>query len=148
MQQYCIFKFIAKMNKTTELLTKKGLSKTPCRSGIIDTLNQSSSALSESDIRSQLSYQYDRVTIYRTLKTFIEKGIIHEIAVEGNDTRYALSHEHSHTKSHYHTHFKCTQCNSVICIGTEVINHPNLPEGFQVKDFELIIKGSCNKCSS
>ena len=67
-------------------------------------------ALAHGDIEKKAGEKFDRVTVYRTLQTFVEKGIIHTIPTADNSIRYALckddcaeGHHHDH-----HIHFVCT----------------------------------------
>ena len=84
---------------------------TGCREDILDILHNRDSALSHGDLENGLKDLYDRVTIYRTLKTFVDKGIIHKVLDE-EGLRYALCKEvcHDHDHHHDHVHFKCQLC--------------------------------------
>lgn len=135
------------MKNTYHFLENKNLAKTPCRIEILKVLEQKGVALSENEIKHHLSYDYDRVTIFRTLKTFLQKGIIHSITLDGKDVRYALSAP-THSEKKLHAHFHCTLCRDVQCLKNISIDEPVLPEGFSAKDFDLVINGFCHKCGS
>jgi Fur family transcriptional regulator, ferric uptake regulator len=129
------------------LLGNKNLSRTPCRVGILKTLLESGSALSENDIRNKLSYNFDRTTIYRTLRSFLEQGVIHSIALEGGEIRYAVTLGKTEVSPNFHVHFFCDRCNNVYCLPRPVFTPPALPEGFNASGFDLVINGKCNKCN-
>jgi len=134
------------MKDIIDLLDNKNLAKTPCRVEILKILGQKGIALSENEIKHQLSYEFDRVTIFRTLKTFLQKGILHSITVEGKDVRYAISSP-KHSQKKLHAHFHCTICRDVQCLRNISLDEPALPEGFSARDFDLVINGFCGKCS-
>jgi Fur family transcriptional regulator, ferric uptake regulator len=135
------------MKNTYLFLENKNLAKTPCRIEILKVLEQKGVALSEHEIKQHLSYDYDRATIFRTLKTFLQKGIIHSITVEGKDVRYAISAP-AHSERKLHAHFHCTVCRDVQCLKNISMDEPVLPEGFYAKDFDLVINGFCRNCGS
>jgi len=91
----------------------------------------------------------ERTTLYRTLKTFEEKGIVHQIDDGTGIPKYAIcSHEHRAEKhSDLHLHFHCTHCNETICLTEHRIPQINLPDGFVPEDINMLIKGICDSCS-
>jgi Fur family transcriptional regulator, ferric uptake regulator len=129
------------------LLGNKNLSRTPCRVGVLKTLLESGSALSETEIRNNLSYNFDRTTIYRTLRSFLEQGVIHSIALDGGEMRYAITLSREESQPNFHAHFFCDGCNNVYCLPRPAFNPPLLPDGFMASGFDLVINGRCNKCS-
>lgn len=110
-------------------------------------IQSSDKALSSNDLEMQFDH-VDRITLYRTLKTFETKGIIHK-AVDGtNVQKYAMCVEGCSEASHQHqhAHFHCDSCNSTFCI--DDIQIPAFPKqsSFQVKTIEMIVKGTCVEC--
>ena len=80
------------MKKVIEkTLQSKDIIPTPMRILVLELLQKKNSALSLSDMEKNL-YPADRTTIYRTLKTFEEKGLAHSFQ-EDNTSKYALCHE-------------------------------------------------------
>lgn len=132
----------------TPSLKAFNLRHTECREAILSTFSERSAALSHSDLEMAVDDKYDRVTIYRTLKTFLEKGIIHKILDADGGTKYALCKTEctSETHRHDHVHFKCKLCGDTTCL--ESINIPNisLPGGYEREDINLLIEGSCPNC--
>jgi len=129
-----------------ELLRHKGMRATEFRLQILEIFETSDTAIDMAHIESHLG-KFDRITLYRTIKSFLEKGIIHEIYF-GASKKYALcnhSCESDHAHSHDHVHFHCTECAEVYCV--EVENKPTIQlEAFQVKETEIQLKGVCAKC--
>jgi Fur family transcriptional regulator, ferric uptake regulator len=92
----------------------------------------------------------DRTTLYRTLKTFEEKGLVHQIDDGTGIPKYALcKHEH-HSEKHndLHLHFHCTTCGETVYLTEHQIPQINLPQGFLAQDMNMLVKGICDKCSS
>lgn len=58
---------------------------------LLNVLLDSSHAVSENDIKSKIRNIYDRITIYRTLKTLEECNVIHKISFHNSCTKYPLS---------------------------------------------------------
>ncbi len=131
-----------------QILEQSGLSKTEVRKKVLALFIESQSALSLSDIESAFS-KIDRITLYRTLKTFETKGIIHK-AVDGtNHPKYAMCEascsEHKHHDNH--AHFHCLSCGKTVCF--EQVANPSIPEvlnGYTVEETTLILSGTCKDC--
>ena len=58
-----------------EILKKNQLSVTDSRKQILELFINSEGALAHSDIEKHTGDIFDRVTVYRTLQTFVDKGI-------------------------------------------------------------------------
>jgi Fur family transcriptional regulator, ferric uptake regulator len=129
------------------LLGNKNLSRTPCRVDVLKTLLESGSALSETEIRSKLSYAFDRTTIYRTLRSFLDQDVIHSISLDGGDVRYAITHNKPKSSGRFHAHFFCDGCNNVYCLPKPEFKPPVLPDGFSASGYDLIINGRCKQCN-
>ncbi len=104
-------------------------------------------ALAHSDLEDRLNNQFDRVTIYRTLNTFLERDIIHKVLDDSGATKYALcSHEGVHDHDHEHVHFKCETCGETTCLETISLPAVKLPDGFEKREMSLLVQGICDKC--
>jgi Fur family ferric uptake transcriptional regulator len=131
-----------------QILKAFQLRSTAGRSDILRLFLQRGYALSYSDIEKELSSTYDRVTVYRTLKTFLDKGLVHKVLDNEGGLKYALCKEHcSYTEHHHeHTHFKCIRCGHTECIANAQIPEVVLPKGYLPREFNLLIQGICPKC--
>ena len=78
------------MEKSLSILKRSGLSITEGRKKILDLFLGKEGALAHSDIEKNTDAAFDRVTVYRTLQSFVEKGIIHQIPTTDNSVLYAL----------------------------------------------------------
>ena len=105
-------------------------------------------ALSQAQIEETLG-KHDRITLYRTLKSFEEKGVIHK-AMDGTDaSKYALCDEacdmHSHTDDH--PHFLCESCGLTYCLDELKIPEFNLPAKYKLTEVQLALHGICDVCN-
>lgn len=136
------------MQSPLNILQSHKLRITDCRQVIIQEFLDKNIALSHSDLEEILKQQFDRVTIYRTLKTFLDKDLIHKVLDDSGATKYALcSHgETVHDHSHEHVHFKCEICGETTCLEDITLPQIKLPAGFEKKDMSLLVQGVCEKC--
>lgn len=91
----------------------------------------------------------ERTTLYRTLKTFEENGIVHKIDDGSGIAKFALCEDQCNCdlETDLHLHFHCTSCNETQCVTEQKIPHIKLPPGFKAIDANLVVKGICNKCN-
>lgn len=131
-----------------EILRDFKLRSTSSRSDILKLFINQHHALSYSDIEKEVATNYDRVTVYRTLKTFLDKGMIHKVLDDSGAPKYALctemcSQAHHH---HNHVHFKCSQCGQTNCLENVEIPKISLPDGYLAAEMNLLIQGVCQAC--
>ncbi|TXD84411.1 transcriptional repressor [Subsaximicrobium wynnwilliamsii] len=106
-------------------------------------------AVALTDIESAFS-KSDRSTLYRTLKTFEENGIAHQIDDGTGISKYALCESGCNCEldQDLHLHFHCSNCDETVCLTAHKIPHINLPYGYLAENANLVVKGICEKCSS
>lgn len=147
--KFCRFAFMNQEARIKELLEKHKLKKTTTRMDILRLYLSQSHALSHSDLEQALGSDFDRVTLYRTLHTFEEKGIIHKVPDDSGATKYALCAEACSEHHHHdeHIHFSCTKCGNTYCLDHYPIPKIQLPEEFKTESLHLYAKGICRKCA-
>lgn len=136
-------------HRVQELLERHQLRKTAIRSNVLEIFLARQEALSHNDIEIQLQ-PVDRITLYRTLKTFEDKGIIH-IAIDGSDKlKYALCQDGCDEHEHHdvHAHFHCADCGKTFCLDEVEAPPVQAPTGFQVSTTHLVVTGKCKMCSN
>jgi Fe2+ or Zn2+ uptake regulation protein len=81
-----------------------------------------------------------RTSIYNTLKTFLEKGIVSEITIEDGISRYdAFTGRHGH--------FICEKCGGVSDFDVKCATCvPENLKGYKVTQEHVYLKGLCPKC--
>jgi Fur family ferric uptake transcriptional regulator len=131
-----------------EILKNNQLSITDNRLKILELFHTNGKALSHADIEHLSGKNFDRVTVYRTLQSFVEKGIIHTIPTADNSIVYALCKETCSEGHHHddHVHFICEVCGATYCL--EQINVPaiNVPKGFSAHQVNVLVNGICKNC--
>ena len=136
------------MNEIENFLTENQIRPTAMRILIYKFLATKNFAVSLADI--ELAFEKsERTTLYRTLKTFEDKGIVHQVDDGTGVAKYALCEIGCNCEigSDLHSHFHCNICNETVCLKDNKIPHINLPEGFKAKDANLVVKGICDKCN-
>lgn len=135
------------MNEVEKLLQEKRVRPTAMRLLVYRFLEKQSVAASLSDIENTFE-KSERTTLYRTLKTFEEKGLVHQIDDGTGVTKYALCEKGCNCDfdTDLHLHFHCNTCNETQCLPQQKIPRINLPPGFKAEDANLVVKGTCNKC--
>lgn len=130
------------------ILKRNRLSITGSRKRILELFLQNNGALAHADIEKKTGERFDRVTVYRTLQSFLEKGIIHTIPTADNSVMYALCKDDCEEGHHHdnHVHFVCTECNSTTCLEGVMVPLVKLPSGFNATDYQMVVKGICKNC--
>lgn len=133
-----------------ELLKRNSLSVTDSRKKILQLFLEQQGALAHGDIEKRAGEKFDRVTVYRTLQTFVDKGIIHTIPTADNSIRYALCKDECSAGHHHdhHIHFVCNNCNNTFCLDDVVTPEINLPKGYAAEHVEVVVEGICKNCNS
>jgi len=132
------------------LLKDHDLRLTQGRADVIEVFLNNNIAISHADIESAVDGKYDRVTIYRTLKSFLDRGMIHKILDDKGGIRYALCADECSDGDHQHNHihFKCNECEQTICLEHVEIPSVKLPRGFTAEESNFLITGICDKCKN
>ena len=134
--------------QVNHILKRNQLSVTGSRRKILELFLGNSGALAHGDIEKITGEKFDRVTVYRTLQSFLDKGIIHSIPTADNSVRYALCKDEC-TEGHHHDnhiHFICKTCGKTTCLDDVLIPAVNLPKGFKCDQIEMVVSGKCSGC--
>jgi Fur family ferric uptake transcriptional regulator len=137
------------LNKVKDLLLEHGLRFTEPRTKILHLFLDNSHALSYHFLENSLGSEMDRVTIYRTLRTFVDSGLLHTIPDEQQTILYAMcakSCHDGHKHEHNHLHFKCLVCGETTCLQEVNLVIPSVPIGFKLDSLKLIGEGVCSDC--
>jgi Fur family ferric uptake transcriptional regulator len=135
------------MKHINKILQKKNVRITSMRQLILNYFIEQGKAVGLSKMH-QAFNNSDRITIYRTLKTFKNSGIIHSIGNGMSEVKYALCNEQCSPTRHndHHPHFQCKSCKEVTCMNDLQIPSVVLPNGYTQEEVEMIIKGVCPNC--
>ncbi|MCI5057579.1 MAG: transcriptional repressor [Flavobacteriales bacterium] len=135
------------MELSHKILKQKAVRITPMRQLLLEYFLQNNGTFGLIELESVFP-KSDRITMYRTLKTFEEKGILHSIHNGTSEVKYALCDEHCTPMHHVdqHPHFHCEKCKQVTCIDSLVIPKMELPNDYIQKEITIMIKGICPDC--
>lgn len=127
------------------ILQNSSLRSTPIRRCVLELYLNEKRALSQRDVEKSISKDYNRITIYRTLKVFLELGILHEVIDDKFTVKYALCPMDKLPEDH--AHFKCVFCSQTYCLNIAV-SSKDIQTGY---DFEIISQktlylGRCSDC--
>ena len=136
------------MNKDTENTLKlRNIKPTAMRGLVYDILKKQKKALSLIEIEKQFD-QVDRSTIFRTLKTFQDKLLIHSVDDGTGAVKYALCDDDcTCSLDDLHIHFLCIKCGRTRCMKNMPVPKMKLPEGFSFEGANFVVKGICPDCN-
>lgn len=130
-----------------ELCHRHGLAMTHQRAVIYDSLMSFSGHPSPEEVYEQVRKQIPSIslaTVYKTLHTFIESGMLRELSMHHGSLRVD-------TKQQPHHHLVCTGCRSVFDLDEAALQPVKLvgkvPRGFRVERMSVEVHGLCSDCA-
>ena len=130
------------------ILQKAGISKTSQRLAVLNILLKATTPLSVNAIRQALETKanIDKVTIYRILSLFRQRGIIREIATTGGANYFEMAT----LENPLHPHFSCRNCGAFTCLAPLPFTQaPELilsKDDYSIDHIEINISGLCACC--
>jgi len=82
-----------------------------------------------------------KTTVYNTLRSLTEKGLVSQITIENNEVRYDAAVD-------FHGHFKCMKCGALYDINLDPEGLPDKIDGHSITERHYYFKGICKNCSS
>ncbi|MFT4522986.1 MAG: Fur family ferric uptake transcriptional regulator [Bacteroidia bacterium] len=130
-----------------ELLRERKLKATSTRLEVLSLIFDYNKAIPFSEIQNTL-HNFDRVTLYRTLLTLIENGIIHKALQDEKETFFAVCSNScsANCHNHKHIHFKCSSCHTVTCVQARSLISFSIP-GHSIENFKIEATGVCESCN-
>ncbi|MCY4779731.1 transcriptional repressor [Sphingobacterium sp. UT-1RO-CII-1] len=134
--------------KFSTLLKKNELKVTPHRLRVLEEITQKETAISQPDLEKIVGKEIDRVTLYRILSNFEEKGIVHKVFDLNGTATYAICSSDCSEAHHQdqHLHFICSICNNVYCLDEISLPQIILPKKFSLHSLAINAVGLCDKC--
>ena len=129
-------------------LHKAGISKTSKRLAVLNILLKATKPLSATTIRQALKEKVniDKVTVYRILSVFCERGIIREIASAGDVSYFEMASR----EKHQHPHFSCRTCGALTCMppqpSIKISDFISAKENCSIEHIEINVSGICSSC--
>jgi Fur family transcriptional regulator, ferric uptake regulator len=138
----------SKHNDALLILQKAGISKTSQRLAVLNILLKATTPLSVYTIRQSLETKanIDKVTIYRILSLFRQRGIIREIASACGANYFEMAT----LENPLHPHFSCKNCGAFTCLAPLPFTQaPELilsKDDYSIDHIEINISGLCACC--
>ena len=132
--------------KINKLLDSAKLKRTESRKKILDVLLKAAGPQTADEIISAIGKSGpNRVTVYRTLESIVEAGIVHRAFIDGRSQYYELGNKC--TEHQCHPHFVCSDCGRTLCLPeVSVPMVSNAPAGFVINRQKVRLEGLCPKC--
>lgn len=131
------------------MLRSRGLRRTPSRVAVLAVLEPVDGHLSVADIHQRVLAATgaggpDLATVYRTVTTLVDHGVVHALAVDGGLTTYGLA-------EHPHHHAVCTECGAIIEVPAQrlsiALEHASAASSFTLSEQAgLTLHGLCPGC--
>jgi Fur family peroxide stress response transcriptional regulator len=135
------------LNKGMIAMRKAG-AMTVQRKTIYDILSAAQDHPTAAEIIEKLKaggYQFAYATVYNTLKYLTEEGLIHELKLEGDASRYDARTED-------HQHILCMSCGKVDEVFVETpadwLQSIAKQTGYEIKEEQYLFKGVCAACNN
>jgi len=131
--------------KVVDILKQHARRITNHRVVLMEFLMDCPKALMFSEIEEQLSVPIDRVTVYRTLQTFEDVGLVVKMVDRNGVCRYMFNHE-NHNDIGTHPHLRCKSCDKVICLPRLPQEYLERLEKYEIDDLYFLMEGLCPDC--
>jgi Fur family ferric uptake transcriptional regulator len=140
---------MAKPNPDTQARTMLRAAKlycTPGRVAILKVLLKAGRPLSHDQVARRCAPgHFDKVTIYRTLASLLQVGLVHRVFMDKRARHYELSHHC--TERQCHPHFTCTRCGDTHCLTEISLPMAKSPhKGFIIHRQQVRLEGLCPAC--
>ena len=145
-----------------QLLRNKAVRPTPIRTGILSLLMQTKRAYAHADLERAFDFSLDRVSIYRSLLTLSEAGLIHKhIDAKGTCSYFyapldimpvdksadtVVLNQNEATNPTGYPHFKCSNCETVVALPKLPPEYLALVRQYQLDNLRLLAEGTCDDC--
>lgn len=136
-----------KAKECCDIITRANIRPTSIRILVYEAISELQNTFSLSDLE-EIIGTVDKSSIFRTLTIFAEHHLIHSVDDGSGYTKYCLCHNHGlceETENHYH--FYCEKCEKTYCLEETFALKISLPDGFEVKNINYVIKGICANCT-
>ncbi len=119
---------------------------TPARCLILSLLLEAGHPLSQARLAADPRAEgLDRVTIYRSFGTLLKAQLLHRVQGSDGAWRFCAHRIDEQRCPGGHPHFMCERCGLMICL-PGALPWVQLPEGFSVKEKQLLLSGLCLDC--
>jgi len=134
-------------DKARHMLKEARLYCTEARVAILKVLMEAASPLRQDQIGSRLeSRTLNKVTVYRTLDSLAEAGLVHRAFLQDRAWNFELA-DHCSEKQ-CHPHFTCTSCGVTRCMTDISLPMAQIHQkGFVISRQQVRLEGLCPACA-
>lgn len=134
-------------DKARHMLKEARLYCTEARVAILKVLMEAGRPLRQDQIGGPLADRtMNKVTIYRTLDSLIEAGLVHRAFMHNRAWHFELA-DHC-TEKQCHPHFTCTNCGVTRCLTDISLPLAIIPQkGFIINRQQVRLEGLCPACA-
>ena len=129
-----------------EKCRRQGISITPQRAAIYTLLDASKDHPDAESIYDRVKVSFPDIsidTVYRTLSTFAQMGLVNEVEGYGQAKRYDPD-----LKPHHH--FRCRKCGKIVDFEEEGLDNLKIPkairEKYSILSVKVVAEGLCDLC--
>jgi Fur family transcriptional regulator, ferric uptake regulator len=146
-----------KCGKWGEWIRKAGFRCTLAREVILETLEATADHLSPEDIYNKIKREHQSIgltTVYRTLETFVQLGLIEKFDFGDGRSRYELA-ENISGKNHHH-HLVCRSCGKIMDYSdfmaeeikfiSQIEKNLEKKYEFKIENHNIKFSGLCKTC--
>lgn len=131
-----------------ELLEQHGIRPTSNRIVVAKALAEVEHPASIADLERRI-LTIDKSGIFRSLMLFRDHHLVHALEDGEGGVKYELCHSHDDEEDDdQHVHFYCERCHEIYCLYDMPVPQVEVPEGYEVRSVNYLIKGLCPKCSA
>jgi Fe2+ or Zn2+ uptake regulation protein len=129
-------------------LAGQGLKVTPVRLAVLEILGSAAWAMQAREILEAIRTRrrVNKVTVYRILEDFTQRGMVRRLSLDGRVSHYELACEHHPP----HPHFQCQTCHEIQCLDpapmTRIWTELQGPLGNRADHIDIRVEGLCHKC--
>jgi len=133
-------------DQARQMLKAAGLYCTEARIAILKVLMKSPRPMRQNQIAEQLADRnLNKVTIYRTLESLVDVGLVHRAFMHQRAWHFELAHHCSETQCH--PHFTCLSCGQTHCLtGISMPMAASPYKGFVISRQQVRLEGVCPAC--
>ncbi len=132
---------------TADPLRAAGLRRTPARVAVLARIEALSRPASHAELAALPELAgLDDITLYRTLATLQEAGLVHRVHGIDGVWRYCAQPTGVQGCPGNHVHFLCTRCGVMHCLLDQPMPRVEVPAGAAVEGRHFLVFGRCVAC--
>lgn len=130
------------------ILKEHDLKHTKQRVRVLEEIAMDDTAISQPELEKKFGNEIDRVTLYRILNVYEEKGILHRVLDRNGTANYAICSPSCTAEVHHdeHVHFNCTICQKIYCLNI-IVPSVKMPAGYLASSINSTAYGICKSCN-